>query len=273
MTVSRPLPLKGRWVLVTGASSGLGEEMARQLARDHGANLVLVARREDRLRVLAEELEASRPGVRTRVVAADLTDPGAVDRVAEESVAEGPLGAAILNAGVTYFGKHTELDADTFAAILATNVTAVVRLASALVPAMVRAGDGGLLLVSSMAGLLPVPYQAAYCGTKGFVTNFGLALAEELHDAPVSITVFSPGGIATEMTHDSKLRHFESGPFVQSAEDCAREGLAAFVARKRLAVPGRLNRVQLLATRFVPRTLSVAITRRAYEPALRLPDR
>lgn len=267
------LELNGQWVLVTGASAGLGEAMARQLARDHGANLVLVARREDRLRALATELEASRPGVRTRVVPADLTDPAAVDRVAEEAQADdGPLRGAILNAGVTYFGPHGDLGPDTFSAILATNVTSVVRLASAFVPAMANAGDGGLLLVSSMAGLLPVPYQAAYCGTKGFVTNFGLALAEEHHASPVSITVFCPGGIATDMTHDSKLRHFESGPFMQTADDCAREGLAALVARKRLAVPGRLNRAQLFATRLVPRTLAATITRRAYEPALRAPD-
>lgn len=265
----RRLDLRGRSVLVTGASSGLGLEMARVLARTYGAHPILVARRRDRLDALAAELAAH--GVRPRVIVADLSRPEDVERVFAESTAGGDVHAVILNAGVTYFGPHAELSRAAYDALVATNLTSVVRLTDAFVPYLLARGQGGaIMLVSSVAGFLPTPYQAAYSGAKAFVTHFGMSLAEELHGQNVSLTVFSPGGIATEMNHISGLAaQFDGSVLLQSAEVCARDGLHAMVARRKLFVPGWLNRVQLFFSRFVPRGLQMTIARKAFEKALR----
>lgn len=262
------MDFRGRWVLVTGASSGLGLEMARQLAQRHGANLVLVARRAAALEALAAELRAA-AGVECVVIAADLSRPEDVERVYAESTTGRDIYAVVLNAGITHFGSHLELDWPGFQQLLATNVTAVVRLATLFAPCLVDKGQGGgLLFVSSMAGFLPVPYQAAYAGSKAFVSNFALSLQQELNEKKVTLTLFAPGGIRTAMTHDSALRYFEDTSLLQSVEDCAAEALGALKARRPLHVPGMMNRLQLFFTRFAPRTLVGAVARTAYRKAL-----
>lgn len=266
--MKEPMNFTGRWILVTGASSGLGLEMATQLATRHHANLILTARREPQLRALAAKLETT-AGIRCAIIVADMAKPDDVDRVFREAAAVGEVYGVILNAGVTRFGRHLDMPWTEFQQLLATNVSSVVRLTSLFAPYLIEQGSGGgIMNVSSMAGLLPVPYQAAYAGSKAFVTNFTQSLQQELHDAPISLTVFSPGGIDTEMTQNSALRHFENTPLLQTPEACAAAGINALRTRKALAVPGLLNRQQLLLTRFVPRSLVSFITRRTYEAAL-----
>jgi len=258
----------GRWVQVTGASSGLGEEMARQLAGNYRSNLILVARRAERLNSLKAELEQSH-GIRCHVIAADLSNPADVDRVHAEATANAEVHAVILNAGVTHFGHHLDLDWAGFERMLATNVTRVIRLVNLFTPDLIRQNQGGgLLLVSSMAGLLPVPYQAAYAGTKAFITHFSQSLTQELSGESISVTVFSPGGIDTAMTQSSKLRYFENTVFLQDVKSCASDGLNVLRTRKTLFVPGRLNRAQLFATRLVPRKLIAFIGQSTYRMAL-----
>lgn len=263
------MTLAGQWVLITGASSGLGKEMAVQLARDHHANLVLVARRLERLQALQSEIE-SHFGVDVRVIQADLSAPADVDRVYTESIAAGDIHAVVLNAGITYFGRYEQMDWETFQQMLATNVTSVVRLVHLFVPYLKQKNlGGGIMLVSSMAGFLAVPYQTAYAGTKAFITNFGQSLYQELRGENLSITVFAPGGIATEMTQNSGLAsQFENTVFVQEAEDCARDALTAMIHRHHIYVPGFLNKAQLLLSRAVPRKLLGFIAANAYRKAL-----
>lgn len=263
-----PMEFKGRWLLVTGASSGLGQEMAIQLARQHGANLILVARRAERLQELKAKLEQE-AGIRCHVITADLAQPEDVERVYAEAKAVGPVYGVILNAGVTHFGEHLALDWAAFQTMLATNVTSVVRLVHLFMPDLIRRREGGgVMIISSMAGLLPVPYQSAYAGTKAFVTNFAQSLYQELREQNVSITVFSPGGIDTAMTHNSNLKFFENTPFLQDVESCASDALKAMRARDPLYVPGRLNQAQLFFTRFVPRKVVGFIAQNAYRKAL-----
>jgi len=262
------MQFKGRWVVVTGASSGLGREMAYQLAREHGANLVLVARRAARLREIALELE-SKAGVKVRVVEADLSREADVERVFTEAT-EQEIYAVILNAGVTHFGEHRDLTWTAFQAMLATNVTSVVRLASLFAPYLVaRANEGGILLVASMAGLMPVPYQSAYSGTKAFLVHFGRAFAYELRGAPVSLSVFAPGGIDTELTESSGLgAHFKSSVTIMPADLCAREALRGFERRRELHVPGWFNQAGALLVRWLPQRLFVAAIGAEYKKAL-----
>lgn len=243
--------------------------MARLLAREHHANTILVARRRDRLESLKHELE-SQYGTAVRVVVADLAIPEDVDRVFRESTDATAVDAVILNAGVTYFGPHQELSWQAYEAMVATNVTSVMRLSHLFVPYLLHQDRGGaLMLVTSVAGFQPTPYQAAYCGTKAFLTQFGQGLAEELYGLNVSISVFAPGGIATEMTHLSGLdAQFEGSLALQAADACAREGIKALVKRRPLAVAGWLNRLQLFIARFVPRKLTLVIARIAFRKAL-----
>ncbi len=263
------LSFRGRWVLVTGASSGLGEEMAIQLAAEHGANLILVARRAERLSELASKLESAH-GVRCKVIAADLSRLEDVRRVFHEATAGHEIHAVVLNAGITHFGKHQDLSWERFETLLQTNLVGVVWLVNNFVRYFAgKHIDGAIMLVSSLAGIMPVPYQAAYAGSKAFLTNFGQSLSEELRGEPVSITVFSPGGIATPMAHESDLRYFENTPFLQDVTSCAAEGLSAMAARRRFHVPGRLNRLQMFLSRFVPRGFSVALTAATYRKALK----
>ncbi len=252
------MELRGRWVLLTGASSGLGRAMSRVLARDHGANLILTARRRDRLGTLADTLTSDH-GVEAVCLPADLTRIEDVDRLFQETVAGRTVYAAVLNAGVTHYGPHLDMPWDSFQTLLATNVTSLVQLTGKLVPYLSdRNEGGGLMWVSSMAGFLPMPYQAAYGGTKAFVSSFTRSLRVEVRDRNVSLTVFAPGGIATEMLEASGLdRRFKAdGPGIMPVDRCAELGVKAMVRRKDLAVPGFSNRLSLLVMRLLPRRMA-----------------
>ena len=182
----KPMHLKGRWVLVTGASAGLGKAFASRLARHHGAHLVLVARRKDRLETLANELRDA-AGVEAVVIPGDLSRTEDVDRVLAEATEGRQLTAAVLNAGVTHFGHYHELAWKDFQTMLQTNVSAVVRMTTELVPHLEKdPGGGGLLIVSSMAGFTPVPYQTAYSATKAFLVSYGMGMWHELEGRNVS---------------------------------------------------------------------------------------
>jgi short-subunit dehydrogenase len=254
-----------RWVLVTGASSGLGRVIAEQLAKRERANLIVVARRKDRLEQLKAELG---PDIQVEIVTADLSRIDEVDRVAELATKNRELYAAVLNAGITYLGPHLELGWKEFEQMLATNVSGVVRLSNQLAPHLQanRLG-GGILLVASMAGLTPVAYQSAYSGTKGFLVNFGCAFAHELEGTGISVTTYAPGGIVTEMTGGE---HFEPlKGFLMPVEQAAAEALGAFKKRKQLHVPGVSNRLGLFATRLLPRQLVTGQVAATYRRALK----
>lgn len=261
-----PMNLRGCWVLVTGASSGLGHEMARVLARDHGANLLLAARREERLAALVKELTAAH-GVEAVAVPTDLTRAADVDRLVDACTTGRQLHAAVLNAGVAWHGAHVDLPGEVFATMLATNVTSLVHLTGKLLPHLEAAGGGGgLLLVSSLGGVMPMPYQAAYGATKAFVTHLGLDLREELRGKSVSVSVFAPGGIATEMVTNTGLdaRYPEGSVWLMAADRCARLGVRTLVRRKAYVVAGLLNRIGSFLLRVLPRPLLARAMAKAY---------
>jgi short-subunit dehydrogenase len=262
----KEMDFRGRWVLITGASAGLGREFARQLAHEHGANLIVLARRKDRLDELRSELERA-AGIKVMPFVADLSDLRDVERALSAILAGPPVYAAILNAAVTHFGAQQTLDSASFDAMLTTNVTSVVRFASALIPRIVsEQPGGGILFVSSMAGLQPVPYQSAYSGTKAFMLHFALGLWHELQGQPISITTFAPGGIVTEMTAGKRFAALAG--WLMPAEQCAREGLRAFRARDYLYVSGFRNRIGIAFSRFLPRRFVTALVARSYRRAL-----
>ena len=266
----KKLSLTGKYTLVTGASSGLGLEMARIIARDHKGHLVLAARRKDRLEALAEELRAAH-GVDVVCVQADMTSREDVLRTCELATAGRAIHAAILNAGVSYFGPGLDLGFDDFEKMLATNVTSVVYLTQHFLKHQIEVGEGGgAMIVSSVAGTVPTTYQAAYCGTKAFLNNFGMALAEELVGDPVSVTVFVPGGIATEMgVKSGTAKKFKKGDVgMMDADVCARRAVNGLVRRERFVIPGALNLLNDIILRLTPRAIAAAMAARIYRDAL-----
>lgn len=264
--VARPMKameFRDRWLLLTGASSGLGREMAKILATEQGANLIIVARRQERLDSLKAELAAI-CSAQVHCVRADLSRLEDTDRVLAEA-ARYPLYGAILNAGVTHLGRHGDLDWDAFRQMLDTNVTSVVRMTNALLPLLEQTG-GGLLLVSSMAGIVPVPYQTAYSATKAFLVHFGCGLSHEYQRRNVSVTTFTPGGIVSEMTDGESFTPLRS--WLMPTDRAAREGITALRRRKYLYAPGAGNRLASAFIRLLPRRFISGIIGSQYRQAL-----
>ena len=243
--------------------------MAYRAAQEHGADIVAVARRRDRLEALKHDIE-SRCNVKVTPIVTDLARVGAAQHAFDIAVADGPIHAAILNAGVTAYGRALEHSKPSIDAILQTNVCALVLLAQAFGKHMVANGDGGLMLVSSIAGFAPMPYQAVYGASKAFVTSYGLALRHELRGSGTSVTVFAPGGIATEMLDLSGLsRKFKPGDVgIMSADQCARLALQALIKRKGLSVPGLDYKLASLVMRLGPQPLVMRLIDRIYRSGL-----
>jgi len=262
----KPLDLTSRWILVTGASSGLGRELARVLARDYGANLLVVARRRERLDELANELE-TKHGVSVRALTADLAQIDQVDRVFEEATLDTPLYGAILNAGITHFGNWDELAWAEYERMHALNVTSVVRMTTKLLPYLEKRHEsGGLMLVSSMAGLVPTPYQTAYSATKVFLVHYGCGLYHEMLPRGVSVTTFVPGGIRTEMTEGAAFNDLRS--WLMPAERCARDAIRAFRDREYLYSPGFVYRWGSAMTRLLPQRFFIGRVADQYRRSL-----
>lgn len=255
----KALNFTNKWVLITGASSGLGYEMAYHLAHHYKANLIIAARRADKLNQLKIELE-QQAGVEVKVVVADLSSSNDIDRLIEQSIEGQELYCAILNAGITYFGEHADLSQDEFDTILQTNVKSVVRITTELVKHFEETEkEGGIMIVSSMAALFPTPYQAVYSGTKSFVMSFVNALTFEIKNPRLSLTVYAPGGIETEMTKDEKFNDLQK--WLMPVNQAAKEGIYALKSRKFNYIPGALNKtgnrfMKLLPRRFIMKQLA-----------------
>jgi short-subunit dehydrogenase len=262
----KKLELADKWILITGASSGLGHEMARQLAVKHRANLIIAARRKDKLDLLKTELEAS-AGIKVKVIVADLSVHEDVVRMIDDSLTDGKLYGAILNAGVTYFGRHADMPWEQTENIIKTNVSSVVFMTSRLVAHFEKANtEGGVMIVSSMAAFFPVPYQAVYSATKSFIMAFANALSVEIKNPALSLTVFAPGGIATEMTEGKNFNDLKG--WLMPVEQAATEGLNAFILRKHVHIPGFLNRVGNVFMSFLPRKFITKNMGKVYYKAL-----
>lgn len=252
--------------MVTGASSGLGYELAYQLAHHHHANLIIAARRADKLNQLKTELERD-AGVQVKVVVADLSVSEDVERLITECLNGQELYAAVLNAGITHFGPHAELSQHDFERLVQTNVISVVRITSELVKHFEQTGsEAGIMIVSSMAGIFPVPYQAAYSGTKSFLIGFANALAHEIKSRVLSLTIFAPGGIVTEMTATENFNDLQG--WLMPVSQAAKEGIYALKARKFNYVPGAINRVGNIFMKLLPKKMIVGILAKTYQRSL-----
>jgi hypothetical protein len=245
--------------LVTGASSGIGEQFARQLASS-GYELVLVARRADRLEALAEQL----PGA-PLVLSHDLgADPlGLYERVRSEGA---NVDLLVNNAGFGTYGRVWEIEAGRDAELVRLNCETVVVLTRALLPAMIERGHGGVIVVASTAGMQPLPYEATYAASKAFALSFAEALSAELRGTGVRAMAVNPGPVPTEWQDVAGIDDVGKVPGTISAERCVAESLAAWEAGKRSVIPGRLMRWVMRGSRLGPRGIGLRVTERLYRP-------
>lgn len=245
------------YALVTGASSGIGVDLARELARK-GYPLLLVARRRERLEALAEELKKAH-GVDVAVLAQDLAAPGAAVAL-RGAVRAGGWSVEVLvnNAGHGMQGRFLDMDIAAVEGMFQLNVTALTHLTQLFAREMVARGHGYILNVASAAAFLPSPYVAAYAATKAYVHSFSEALRYELRDSGVSLTTLYPGITATEF---NAVAHAKTPPAMNlsilSAEEVARVGVRAMFARRRALVPGLINKLNALFCALLPRGLVV----------------
>jgi short-subunit dehydrogenase len=227
--------------LITGASSGLGGEFARQLAR-RARTLILVARRLDRLEALRSEL--ARPGLTIECHAVDLGDPHALEKLLRELQARaGQIDLIVNNAGLGDHGFFDESEWSRVESMIDVNITALTRLTHGLLPQLIRARRGVILNVSSIASFLPVPRMAVYSATKAYVTSFSEALRAELRRTGVTVTALCPGPVDTEFfttaeRPSSDGRMETPGWLKVSAEQVVREALVAAGDDRPRIVPG-----------------------------------
>ncbi len=243
----------GEVALITGASSGLGSDYARIFAA-HQKDLVLVARRRDRLESLAEEISVAH-GVKVQVIDADLAVPSTPRRIAEEVKRLGlEIEYLVNNAGFGTTGPFAESDPAKELEMVQVNIAAVVELTRTFLPPMIRRGHGRVLNIGSTAGFQPGPFMAVYYASKAFVNSFTEALWYELKGTGVTATVSCPGATATEFAAaagNPESRLFKMG--TMKPADVAREGYEAMLQGKPLVVHGLKNRILAASVRFSPR--------------------
>jgi short-subunit dehydrogenase len=245
--------------LITGASSGIGEEFARQLAA-MGYDVILVARRRERLESLAEELPTN-----VQVVMCDLGSeagelPGKVVKLGVD------VDLLVNNAGFGLRGHFADLDAGREAEMVRVNCEAVVTLTHAFLPAMIERGQGGVITVASTAGMQPLPYETTYAATKAFAISFMEALSMELRGTGVKCLVVNPGPVKTEWQavagYDENTR---TVPGMINAQQCVADSLRAYDRGKRSVIPGRLMPWLMRAT-VSPKPIKLRVSERIYRP-------
>jgi hypothetical protein len=242
--------------LITGASAGLGESFARRLAADRH-DLILTARRVDRLEALAAELRAEH-GVRVHVFAADLSEADAPDSLLTEVAAAGlAVDLLVNNAGYGLRGDFADLDKGTQLGMIDLNCRALVALAHGVLPQMIERRSGAILNVASTAAFQPGPWMAIYYATKAFVLSFSEALHEEVRDQGVRVTALCPGPTRTEFAGHAGMTDMTL--FTKLAGDAdvvVRDGLAAVRDGRAVKVSGVANMVMADTVRFTPRVLA-----------------
>jgi short-subunit dehydrogenase len=243
---------------VTGASSGIGLELARQFG-EHGFDLVVCAAGE-RIEEAAAELRAT--GAEVTPVRADLSSSTGVEELVSRIESMGrPLDAAALNAGVGAGGAFIDTDLQDHLDLVSLNVTGLVHLTWRLLPAMVSRGEGRVLFTSSIAAEMPAPYQATYGASKAFVQSFAIAIRNEVKDSGVTVTSLMPGPTDTEFFERADLEDSRAG---QSKKDdpakVAKDGFEALMAGKDHVVAGSVkNKVMTKASDLIPEKASAAV--------------
>ncbi len=248
---------EGYTVMITGASAGIGCEFARQLA-PAARKMILVARRNDRLEALKSELKAINPGLEMFGRSLDLRHQAELERLCDWLDESGMnIDLLINNAGLGDHGPFVESEWDRVDSMLQVNVFALTYLTFRVLPAMRKAGDGSILNVSSVAGLLPLPNSAVYAATKAYVTSFSEAIRAELRLSNISVTALCPGPVETEFLSratrgSDHQKHTAPNCFVVSVQEVVRQALEAIAKDRARVIPGMWVNLAMTTIAFLP---------------------
>ncbi|KPK86741.1 MAG: hypothetical protein AMS27_04375 [Bacteroides sp. SM23_62_1] len=246
------------YALVTGASSGIGYELCLLFARN-GYNLILVARKEDKLRHIANDLENNYK-IKTLLIPIDLSHKNAAEKifsqVQEKSIT---INYLVNNAGFYVKGAFSETSWEEEQGIIQLQCLNHIRLTKLFLPGMLKCGKGGILNVGSTGSFVPGPYNAVYCASKSFVLSFSEALAQEVADSGITVTALCPGGTYTAFQKFDKRKKSILFP-VMKASRVAEIGYKSLMKGKRVVIPGRMNKIQVFFIRFIPRNFIVRLT-------------
>ena len=254
---------RGKWALVTGASAGIGVALARELAAG-GANLALTARRKDRLEQLARELSSAH-GIKMEVLAADLADPQAPEKVFAFTKDRGlPIDLLINNAGFGRYGEFHIVETQRLLDMVQVNCTAVVHLTRLFLPEMVARRRGDILILASTASFQAVPYISTYAATKAFDLLFAEGIAEEVKPYGIRVCALCPGSTESEFHTVSGQEKFIRG--AETAEKVAHTGLKALAAGKSYVISGLGNYLGTHGERLVPRRFVTKVAAGMFKP-------
>jgi hypothetical protein len=254
----------GKWALVTGASAGIGEALAVELAAA-GANLILTARRTERLEALSSRLKAEHR-IQTMVIPGDLADPAAPQSLYDATEGKGiAVDVLINNAGFGYYGEFIRGDLSFQRTMVDVNCAAVVDITHLFLPRMIARRRGDIMIVASTAAYQPVAYMATYAATKVFDRYFAEALAEEVGRHGVRVSALCPGPTESEFGQVAGARSDESRKY-QSAAEVARLGLEGMAKGKTWVIPYAGGRIQVFMQRFVPRRMVTGAAERMFRP-------
>lgn len=249
------------WALITGASSGIGRELAIVFAQN-GHNLVLVARNEARLSELAGELRSTNK-IEAKIVTQDLDEPQAASKIFE-GVREIPVSVLVNNAGFGSYGAFAQSDLASQTSMMQVNMLALVQLTHLFVEPMLTKGAGRILNIASTAAFQPGPMINVYYATKAFVYSFSYALADELAGTGVSVTTLCPGLTRTEFQERAHLSSSGGWPMM-SAHSVAVEGYRGLMKGKRVVIPGVLNKIASFVAKRAPARITSAVVRRIHK--------
>lgn len=255
-------------VLITGASSGIGAELTRVVASE-GYDVVLTARREERLREVADVVEDEH-GVEAEVIPKDLSKSEAPQELYDETVVSGTeIHTVINNAGFPVYGRFDESDLGAELDMIAVNMTAVTHLSKLFLPEMVERGEGGLLNAASIASYYPTPEMSVYAATKAYVLSLSLALENEFRDDGVTVTAYAPGPVETEFMERGGVdeSHIDSG-MTHDAETVARKAWEGYTAGKRVVYPSKSIWFFVQTGRFIPQKTAVSFGKNGIEEGL-----
>jgi short-subunit dehydrogenase len=257
---------RGKWALVTGASAGIGMAFAAELAAG-GTNLVLTARRKDRLDELAQKLSAANK-INVEVCAADLTQPSAPDQIFAFTRSKGiEVDLLINNAGFGAYGEFPSIEMQRLLDMVQVNCIAVVHLTRLYLPEMVSRRRGDVLIVASTAAFQAVPYISTYAATKAFDLLLAEGLAEEVKPHGIRVCALCPGSTESEFNQVARQKHITSlARHPETADKVARTGLQALAAGKSYVISGTQNYLGVQLQRLVPRRLVTRIAANMFRP-------
>jgi short-subunit dehydrogenase len=254
------------YALVTGASSGIGYELAKLFAKD-GKNVVILARSQDKLEDLKAEIE-SKYGTNVRMLVKDLSDSHSPQQIVSELENDGvKVDVLVNNAGFTVWGMFSETDWQKEAEMIQVNITSLTHLTKLYVKKMLEQGSGRILNVASLVGFMPAPLESIYCASKSYVLNFSEALANELKGTPVGVTCLCPGLTETLFYSRANMENCRAARMkMMDSATAAKCGYTALAKGKLIAIPGLQNRLIVVLVRILPRGVTTSIGRKLLEP-------